>query len=388
MSLINKMLLDLDKRHAPQAGMAAPDSGRLVEHVRATSSPKVPARWIWLTLALSILIASGWAAWLVWQPTPDPVVTARARPPSPGNVSPPKVAAPPSADSVPEPQAVIAQVAATAVSQEASNSAPTDPAFKVAQAPSTPKRGKATGLRSAPDSAASTPPRRTKSSPSSLEPAKRAAAPVQAAEAGDPAESGKIDRRSSATARDRAEDEFRRGASLVNQGRLAEGMESLRGALEIDPRHEAARQTLVALLLEARRVDEAVPVLQQGLALNAQNTEFAMLLARIMVERNDVPGALSLLQKHAAPQDRSPEFHAFAAALYQRLDRHAEAIERYQAALRLAPSPGIWWVGLGISRQAAGQPKEALEAFTRARSAGNLSPGLLDFVDQRLRQLQ
>jgi MSHA biogenesis protein MshN len=211
---------------------------------------------------------------------------------------------------------------------------------------------------------------------------------VQAAEAGDPAESGKIDRRSSATARDRAEDEFRRGAILVNQGRLAEGMESLRGALEIDPRHEAARQTLVALLLEARRVDEAVPVLQQGLALNAQNTEFAMLLARIMVERNDVPGALSMLQKHAAPQDRNPEFHAFAAALYQRLDRHAEAIERYQAALRLAPSPGIWWLGLGISHQAVRQPKEALEAFNRARSAGNLSPGLLDFVDQRLRQLQ
>jgi len=388
MSLINKMLLDLDKRHASQAGMVAPDSGRLVEHVRATSSPKLPSRWIWLTLALSILLASGWAAWLVWQPTPDPVVTARTRPPSPRNVSPPEVAAPPSADSAPEPQAAIAQVATTPVSQDASNSTPADSAFKVAQAPSTPKREKATGLRSAPDAAASTPPRRTKSSPSSLEPAKRAAAPVQAAEAGDPAESGKIDRRSSATARDRAEDEFRRGAILVNQGRLAEGMESLRGALEIDPRHEAARQTLVALLLEARRVDEAVPVLQQGLALNAQNTEFAMLLARIMVERNDVPGALSLLQKHAAPQDRNPEFHAFAAALYQRLDRHAEAIERYQAALRLAPSPGIWWLGLGISHQAARQPKEALEAFTRARSAGNLSPGLLDFVDQRLRQLQ
>jgi MSHA biogenesis protein MshN len=201
-------------------------------------------------------------------------------------------------------------------------------------------------------------------------------------------DSGKIDRRSSATARDRAEDEFRRGAILVNQGRLAEGMESLRGALDIDPRHEAARQTLVALLLEARRVDEAVPVLQQGLALNAQNSEFAMLLARIMVERNDVPGALSLLQKHSAPQDRSPEFHAFAGALYQRLDRHAEAIERYQAALRLAPSAGIWWLGLGISHQAAGQPKEAREAFTRAKSAGNLSPDLTGFVDQRLRQLQ
>jgi len=385
MSLINKMLLDLDKRHAPQAGMAAPDSGRLVEHVRVTSSRKLPARWIWLTLALSILLASGWAAWLVWQPTPDLPATARARPPSPAPA--PKEAASPPTDPTPAAQAAIAQAAAAPVSHEASNRPPADSTSRIAQAASTPERKKLAEPRPTPESAAPTPPRRTKS-PFQPRPSKSAAPTEQPTQAGDPAESGKIDRRSSATARDRAEDEFRRGAILVNQGRLAEGMDSLRGALDIDPRHEAARQTLVALLLEAKRVDEGVPILQQGLALNAQNTEFAMLLARIMVERNDVPGALSLLQKHSAPQDRSPEFHAFAAALYQRLDRHAEAIERYQAALRLAPSAGIWWLGLGISHQAAGQPKEAREAFTRAKSAGNLSPDLIGFVDQRLRQLQ
>src|SRR5207302_9503717 len=78
----------------------------------------------------------------------------------------------------------------------------------------------------------------------------------------------------------------------------------------------------------------------------------------------------------------------FAAALFQRLDRHKEAIEQYQAALRLATSAGIWWLGLGISFQAVEQPKEALEAFTRANSAGNLAPDLLGFVEQRLRQLQ
>ena len=384
MSLINKMLLDLDKRHAPQAGLAAPDSGRLVEQVRATSSREVSPRLIWLTIALSALLALSWVAWVVRQPTPDSPVTARAQAPSPA--LPPKEAASSPTVPTPEAEAAIAQ-AATPVSQEASNSAPADSAFRVAQAPSTPERKKIAEPRSAPESATPTPPRRAKS-PSQPRPTKSVAPTVQPTQAGDPAEPGKIDRRSSATARDRAEDEFRRGVGLVNQGRLAEGMESLRGALEIDPRHETARQTLVALLIEARRVDEAVPVLQQGLALNAQKSEFAMLLARIMVERNDVPGALSLLQKHAAPQDRSPEFHAFAAALYQRLDRHAEAIERYQAALRLAPSAGIWWLGLGISHQAAGQPKDALAAFTRAKSAGNLSPDLIGFVDQRLRQLQ
>jgi len=60
----------------------------------------------------------------------------------------------------------------------------------------------------------------------------------------------------------------------------------------------------------------------------------------------------------------------------------------WRSALRIAPSAGVWWLGLGISLQAAEQPKEALDAYTRAKSAGNLAPELLAFLDQRLKQLQ
>jgi MSHA biogenesis protein MshN len=212
---------------------------------------------------------------------------------------------------------------------------------------------------------------------------------AQPALAGEPAAAaGKIDRRSNTSSRNRAESEFRRAVNLVNQGRIAEGMDGFRRALEIDPGHETARQTLVALLIEAKRVDEAALSLQEGLAADTGNTGFAMLLARILVESDDIPTALIVLQRHAAPPDRNPDFHAFAGALYQRLDRHKEAIEQYQAALRLAPSAGVWWLGLGISLQTVGRPKDAQEAFTRAKSAGTLAPDLLSFVDQRLRQLQ
>ena len=176
--------------------------------------------------------------------------------------------------------------------------------------------------------------------------------------------------------------------NLVNQGRIAEGMDSIRSALQIDPGYEIARQTLVALLLESKRVDEAAAALREGLALNAANSGFAMLLARIMVERNDVKGALALLRAHAPQADDNAGYHAFTAALYQRLDRHDEAIDQYQAALRLAPGAGVWWVGLGISYQATDRRKAAAEAFGRAKAAGNLAPPLLVFVDQRLRQLR
>ena len=390
MSLINKMLRDLDKRHAPQGGTAAP-AGGLSQHMRPVPERALASDFFWRTMAVTMLFTVAWVAWLIWQLTPHPVVTELAYQSSRGKASAPADAASPRLDSAPAPQAAPPQPAPALPA--ASSSAPADSALAKAPVLQRSEKVNVDMLRLATELTTPIPQRSSGTSssrPGSKIPVGAAktvsAQPTLAGELAAPA--GKIDRRSNTTQRDRAENEFRRAVNLVNQGRIAEGMDGFRRALEIDPGHETARQTMVALLIEAKRVDEAALSLQEGLALNTDNTGFAMLLARIMVERNDIPAALFVLQRHAAPPDRNPDFHAFAAALYQRLDRHKEAIEQYQAALRLAPSAGVWWMGLGISFQAVERPKEALEAFTRARSAGNLAPNLVSFVDQKLRQLQ
>lgn len=390
MSLINKMLRDLDKRHAPQGGTAAP-AGGLSRHMRPVPARTLASDFFWRTMAMAMLFAVGWVAWLVWQLTPHPIVTELAYQSSRGKIPAPADTASSRFDSPSAPQAAASRPAAALPA--ASSSAPADSALAQAPLPQRSEKVNVDMLRLATELTTPIPQRssRPSSSRSGSKTPLGAAKSVSAqpALAGDSAASpGKIDRRSNTSSRSRAESEFRRAVNLVNQGRIAEGMDGFRRALEIDPGHEAARQTLVALLLEAKRVDEAAVSLQEGLALNTENTGFAMLLARIMVESNDISTALFVLQRHAAPPDRNPDFHAFAAALYQRLDRHKEAIEQYQAALRLAPSAGIWWLGLGISFQAVERPGDALEAFTRAKSAGNLAPDLLGFVDQRLRQLQ
>ncbi len=387
MSLINKMLRDLDKRHASQEGTAAP-AGGLSRHMHPVPARTLASDFFWRTMAMTMLFAVGWVAWLVWQLTPHPVVTELAYQASRGTIPAPAVAASSRIDSAPAPQAAPQPAPAAA-----SSSAPADSAPAKAPLARRSEKVNVDMLRLATE--LTTPiPRRSSRTSSSRSGAK---APIVAAKTvsappapvGDSATApGKIDRRSNTSSRSPAESEFRRALNLVNQGRIAEGMDGFRRALGIDAGHEAARQTLVALLLEAKRVDEAAVSLQEGLALDTENTGFAMLLARIMVESNDIPTALFVLQRHPAPPGRNPGFHAFAGALYQRLDRHKEAIEQYQTALRLAPSAGVWWLGLGISFQALEQRKDALEAFTRAKSAGNLAPNLLDFVEQRLRQLQ
>ncbi len=216
-----------------------------------------------------------------------------------------------------------------------------------------------------------------------LKPAAKPAAEALAARA----VSGKIDKRDSSTPRERAEAEFHRAVTFVNQGRLAEGMEAFRAALTLDPSYETARQTQVSLLLDAKRVDEAAASLQEGLALNQSNLTFAMLLARILVERNDLNGALALLGKHAADGISNGDYHAFVAAVYQRLGRYRDASDEYQKALQLAPQTAAWWVGLGMSLESQKRSKEAVDAFRRARTSGPLSPELMAYVDQRLKVL-
>ena len=381
MSIINKMLRDLDRRHAPPGAIAGPATLGMSQHARSVPTRTLASDFFWRTMAMAMLFAVAWVAWVVWQLTPRPLVTELAYEASRAKVARAPSVAPDPAPSSPAPVAPLAAPPSPASPA---------PAPKVAEAPQKGGRPSFDMLRLATDLTTPIPKRRPAASRPAAKGSSSAAkiASAQPVRAAEPVSAGKIDRRANPSLKYRAEQEFRRAVSLVNQGRIAEGMEGFRTALEMDPAHETARQTLVALLLEAKRVDDAAAVLQQGLAVNPENTGFAMLLARIMVERRDVSNALFVLQRHAAPPDRNPDFHAFAGALYQRLDRHKEAIDQYEAALRLAPSAGVWWVGLGISLQAAERRNEALDAYTRAKSAGNLSPEILAFVDQRLKQLK
>ena len=379
MSLINKMLQDLDQRNAPQAGIAGASAGgqgaRLAQQVRAVRSRRFASDFFWPVMSVLMLAAVGWVAWVAWQIMPHEVATELAFESRQRKTEAAK-AAPAPAQPAPAP----------AASASAPKAAP-------AARPADGVPAKFDMLRLATELTTPIPEHRAGLFASKSERAKGARtnrgkdASPQLLAGGIPAE-GSIDRRPNDPAHERADAEFRRGANLVNQGRIAEGMDSIRAALKIDPGYETARQTLVALLLEAKRVDEAAAVLREGLALNAANSGFAMLLARIMVERKDVKGALGLLSAHAPQAEGNAGYHAFTAALYQRLDRHDEAIEQYQAALRLAPGAGVWWVGLGISYQATDRRKAAAEAFGRAKSAGNLPPALLAFVDQHLKQLR
>jgi MSHA biogenesis protein MshN len=183
----------------------------------------------------------------------------------------------------------------------------------------------------------------------------------------------------------RAETQYSQALAALDDGRVTAAMELLTQALKLNPRHDAARQSLAALLIEAGRNDEAMQQLEQGLAADAGQPALAMLLARMQIERGK-SGVATLLRTLPAAENNA-DYHAFLAGALQRDQRHKEAVAQYGAALRSAPDNGVWLMGLGISLQAEKRNAEALEAFRRARASGMLTAPLVQFVDRKIQQL-
>jgi len=189
------------------------------------------------------------------------------------------------------------------------------------------------------------------------------------------------------SAQQQAENEFHRAHELMRQGRNSEALVGFEAALKFDTSHEQARQTLVSLLLELKRNNDAERVLQEGVQNNPQQTVFALLLARMQVGRNELPQALQTMEKSLPYAAKQADYLAFMAALLQRQNRHAEAINYFQNALKLNPQSGVWLMGLGISLRAEQRNSEAREAYNRALEVHNLSDELQAFVTQQLKEL-
>ncbi len=421
MSIINRMLQELDRRHAAEGPPTVPGtaSGKMASTVRTVKPARTGSTTFWRISALVILVAAAGVAYLTWH-APARRSISPVTPPSsaskgpalpraegiaaaPVLTAPAAPAAPPSGTSAAQatqgealPQAKVDMLRlATEIETPIVEPPPSPPPRAAAPRSSVDRETVRAKPPAAPKASAAPGPAAPQVSPQVSPPAAQPPAPpkpapsLHALRAGPTAtDPGRIDKRVSRSSRDRAEGEFRRAMNFVNQGRMSEGMDGLRAALALDPTYDAARQTLVSLLLEAKRTDDAAAALEEGLALNSSNSGFAMLLARIRVERGNLGGALELLQKHEAAALDNGEYRAFVAALLQRLNRHEEAIQEYLAALTIAPGVGTWWVGLGISQEASNRRTEAAESFRRAKLTGTLNTNLAAYADQRLRQLQ
>ncbi len=415
MSIINQVLLDLDKRHA-----SGVDRNGLPDHVRALPEAREDSKkWMIAITGLAVAAVVVWAmmSGFAFQPGKKPppavaevhpaagakIIKAAAKPESIPDIQPrDESAATPGPDSeilpfgrlsleLSNPPATIPENAQQQSEPRIETRAPIATARVVGKP--RPDPGKPT----APEAAApmvvasiAAPGRQTGPS-ADPEPATQARAvtrprqPARLAQATPP----EIQKNAAKlTPLQLAEQEYAKASTFLHQGKRDEARAALLAALKHYPAHMGVRQGLFGMMMEDKKYAEAEQIMMEGLQLNPAQIGFAMALARLQLDRGNTQAAVDTLNTSLTYAHNNPDYLAFLAALLQRQNRHAEAIDQYIEALKLQPKAGVWLMGLGISLQAVKRNPEAQEAFSRAKASGNLSPSLQAYVDQQLRQMK
>ena len=356
MSLVNRMLRDLDRRQAADAAPADMPPGQ----VRVV--PRSPARheWFWRIVAALLLVSVAWVLWVTYQLRPRPALAtplafaaadeAKRRPVETA----PEVVKPPVQ---PEAQPQVAAAPPPPLQLEF---------LKLAQLIETP----------IPDRPAPAP------KPKSSAP-HPAAGPVSLTP---PASLSKRNRPRTADAE--AESLFREGVGMLNQGRVTEAQQDFAAALKRYPAHEPARQALVSILIDRSQLDEARRLLEEGLALNAAQAQFAAVLARIHVEQRNYTAAADVLNASREAGREDADYQLLLGAVLQRLGRHAEAAEALRNAVELKKQPAATWVALGVSLEATGKRAQAVDAYRRSLAAVPGNHDTRSYAEMRIRALR
>jgi MSHA biogenesis protein MshN len=387
MSVINKMLKDLDERQSGPRGDSGSGSA-----VRMSSERGAPGHeWLWRVLAILMLVALLWACWVAYQIWPRPIATELAL--REGF----KPAASVAAAHAPSPPSPADAVSARATHPQRSEGLDR---LRLATEITTPIRSATTRLPPAVQATTAVPGATdAQGAPAqrvpAMEPTKPEAQRIFGAvppaiqhHAADLPAKGAVDKRDRMrTLGDRAEVSFRQAVAMLNQGRVSEAEELLVSALNLDPAHAAARQTHVAMLLEQGRVDAARRELQVALALDPGQGRFALPLARIQAERREYAAALEVLGK--VPEHASgPDLNALHAVVLQRMGRHAEAIVYHERSLRASASDAPTLLGYGISLEALRRFADAAQAYRRVLAIKTALPEIRAYAEGRLRALE
>jgi len=337
-SVINKMLRDLDSR---QAGMT-------LNHVRHTGmardtftvdSPDGPSshqpgwqRLSVLSSALSALIVLGAGGWFLSQNNASPAkVNASPVPPTSASV----VVAPLMVASVPAP---VSSVSPT-VSLKMDNFVQLAPTATVVPQPDPASRPRPAPVRSLNELAA---------------PVVAAARPVTA----------------SASA----------PAPVQSPPRQAASVDALAQAQNLWK--AGSREAAIDLLHEAVTTVERGHLAGLPAASNAVLAPLARELARMELAEGRVSQALAMLTRLEPALSGVADVWALRGNAAQRLGRHQESAAAYLSALKLRPDEPRWMLGAAVSLAAQGQTDEAAELAEKARAKGALSPEVVTYLRQ------
>ena len=143
-----------------------------------------------------------------------------------------------------------------------------------------------------------------------------------------------------------------------------------------------SHQAAIDLLYEALATAERANAVDASAANKAVLASLVRELARMELAEGRVSQTLELLKRLEPALSGVADIWAIRGNAAQRLGRHAESVAAYQMALKLRPNELRWMLGAAVSLAAQGQTAAAAELAEKARAGGALTPELATYLRQ------
>lgn len=192
----------------------------------------------------------------------------------------------------------------------------------------------------------------------------------------------------SVTAEQLANKAFLAGESYKNRGLLEEAISQYELALKSWPTHSGSRKQIAALLFARNEASLALEVLEHGLALDTKNIELAVIAAKICMKEESYQRGLSFLVAIEGTDKKQIPAIALRASLAQKAKRYDLALADYDKLLSLNASNSRWLLGKAIALDMLGRFAEAVLVYQQVLNSGGISLASKQYVIKRLQALR
>lgn len=145
----------------------------------------------------------------------------------------------------------------------------------------------------------------------------------------------------------------------------------------------------IARIWQRQRNDaEAQAVLERAELVADRDARVSVALASLALKQQDWTKMLTHLSYQPDIRN-SIDFYALKAAALQKSNQHSDAVHTFQQLARHQPSQARWWLGMALSYDALTQSKEALLAYRQALLNGSgLAQDSVSYIKKRIAALE
>ena len=173
----------------------------------------------------------------------------------------------------------------------------------------------------------------------------------------------------------------------LSQNDTPKAVQLLRTLIRQQPDNVAARKRLAALYFSAGRTTDAQQLLQQTVADMPADSSVRLMYARLLVQQNETKLAYYALQDINDYAQPSIELLGYRASLAQKLGLLDDALQDYAQLVLLDSQNAKWWLGQAVVADKQGVTALALSSYREALSLRQLEDGIEQFIRQRLANL-